>query len=83
MTGQYLIENGAGEIDVAARVVHFAAGGAFEAGVKDGTATEPLDCFFFGPFCTEESEVDELRIAVAGKKDVRHLEVAVRDAVLL
>ena len=83
MTGEHLIEDRAGEIDVAARVVHLAAGGAFEAGVKDGAAAEAFDRFFFGPFDAGQAEVDELRFAVAGKEDVRHLEVAVRDAVLL
>ena len=78
-----MIEDSAGEKDITARVVHLAAGRAFEARVKDRTATEPLDRFFLGPFRPEEAEVDELRVAVAGKQDVRHFEVAVRDAVLL
>ena len=81
--GEQLVEDRAGEIDVAARVVHFAAGGAFEAGVENGAAAEAFDRFLFGAFDAGQAEVDELRVAVAREEDVRHLEVAVGDAVLL
>ena len=81
--GQHLVEDRAGEINVAARVVHVAASGAFEAGVENGAAAEAFHRFLFGPFDAGQAEVDELRFAFAGEEHVRHFEVAVRDAVLL
>jgi len=72
-----------GEEDVTAGVIHFAAGGALEASVKNSAAAEAFERFFIGAFDTGQAEVDELRVAVARKQHVRHLEIAVRDAMLL
>ena len=79
-TAEHLVVDAAGEKDVAARVVLADAGGAFEAGVVDrcGVRQIALDVVFV----PREAEVEQLGVAVAGEDDVRHLEVAVRDALL-